>query len=828
MARMAGRIVRHLMALGLGMAALAGPARAAVPTGFSDTQVATLGSPTAIAFTPDGRMLITQQSGSLRVWNGSLVATPALTIPAASICSNSERGLLGVAVDPDFAANRRVYLFYTFEKSNGSCVNRVSRFTFSATPGQENQIDPTSELVLLDNMLSTAGNHNGGDVHIGKDGYLYVSLGDGGCDYANNSGCAGQNDAARDQHVLTGKILRITLDGNIPQTNPFQGAGTARCHPSGSTTAGNKCQETFAWGLRNPFRFAMDPNAAGTRFFINDVGQGAWEEIDLGQAGADYGWNCREGAHTNNTSGPCNPTPAGMVDPFFEYSHGGVVPGTSRSGCGSITGGAFVPNGLWPGYDNSYLFGDFVCGHIFKLTGSGASWTAADFATGLGGSSAVHLTFGPWGNGEALYYTTYAGGGQVRRVSYNVSGNDAPSAVAGASPTSGLAPLTVTFDATGSADPDAGDTLTYFWDFGDGTPEVSTTSLTIQHTYTNPGVFTATLRVRDNRFAFSPPATVEIQSGNRPPVPSIQNPGAAEAFAVGERVLLQGSASDPDDGALPAGSLSWTVILHHNEHTHPFFGPVSGNNVEIVAPQPEDLDATETSYLEIRLTATDSDGLAATVVRNFQPNRVPVTFETDPEGLDLTVQGTTTITGPETLTSWQGWGLQVFAPNQADTNGDTWVFSSWSDGGNQGHTIVTPASAATYTATFQLSETNGPADLYTLEPCRLVDTRTAGDGPALAAGETRTFQLTGACGVPATAKALAVNVTVFEPTAQGHLRINPAGTLTTATSAINFAPGLNRANNAQLALSPEGEVEVSCRMPGGSVHFLIDVTGYYE
>lgn len=826
MTRTAGRMVRSLFALGFGMAAIAGEARAAVPTGFADSLVASVGNPTAIAFTPDGRLLITQQSGSLRVWNGSLVATPALTIPTASLCSNSERGLLGVAVDPDFGTNRRIYLFYTFKKPGGGCVNRVSRFTFSETSGQENQIDPASELILLDNMPSTAGNHNGGDVHIGKDGYLYVSIGDGGCS-ADFARCAGQNDAARDQHVLVGKILRITLDGNIPPTNPFQGADSARCHQTGRTTAGNRCQETFAWGLRNPFRFAMDPNAAGVRFFINDVGQGAWEEIDLGQAGADYGWNCREGAHVNSTSGPCNPAPAGMVDPFFEYSHGGSVPGTTRSGCGSITGGAFVPNGLWPGYDGAYLFGDYACGNIFKLTQPGASWTAADFATGLGSSSAVHLAFGPWGNGEALYYTTYAGGGQVRRISYNVSGNNAPSAVAGASPTAGLAPLTVTFDATGSADPDASDTLTYFWDFGDGTPEVSTTSLTIQHTYASPGVFTATLRVRDNRFAFSSPATVEIQSGNRPPVPVIQNPGAAETFAVGERVLLQGSASDPDDGALPAGSLSWTVLLHHNEHTHPFLGPVTGNNIEIVAPQPEDLDATATSYLEIRLTATDSDGLSGTVIRNFQPNRVQVALETVPEGLDLTVQGTS-ITDPETLTSWQGWNLQVFAPNQTDTNGDTWVFSSWSDGGNQGHTIVTPGTAATYTATFQLSETSGPTDLYTLEPCRLVDTRTAADGPELAAGETRTFQLTGTCGVPATAKALAVNVTVFNPTAPGHLRINPAGTLTTSTSAINFAPGLNRANNAQLALSPEGEVEVSCRMPSGSVHFLIDVTGYYE
>lgn len=397
---MVRRTLRHLVLLGV-MLGWARAGQAAVPAGFSDTLITSVGAPTALAFTPDGRMLITTQPGSLWVWHGTLLGTPALTIPASSICSESERGLLGVAVDPGFATNRRIYLFYTAEKPGGSCVNRVSRFTFFSAAGQQNQIDPASELVLIDNMPSPAGNHNAGDVQIGKDGYLYASIGEGGI-----------AAAARDQHVLTGKILRITLDGGIPPTNPFTGLGTARCNVTGSTTAGNKCQETFAWGFRNPFRFAMDPNAAGTRFFINDVGQGLWEEIDEAQAGADYGWNCREGAHVNSTSGPCNPAPPGMVDPIYEYSH--------STGCGSITGGAFVPNGLWPGFDSAYMFSDFVCGKIFKLTQSG-TWSATDFATNLGSGSAVHMTFGPWGTTRALYYTTYAGGGQVRRISRRVS-----------------------------------------------------------------------------------------------------------------------------------------------------------------------------------------------------------------------------------------------------------------------------------------------------------------------------------------------------------------------------------------------------------------------
>ena len=413
---MTGRTLRCLILGGLMLAGMAETGWAAVPAGFSDTLVTSVGSPTAIAFTPDGRLLITTQGGTLRIWHGTLLPTPALTLSLCSSIAGTERGLLGVAVDPNFATNRRIFLFYTAP----GCFNRVSSFTFFSTPGQENLVDPASEVVLINSIPLAATNHNGGDLQIGKDGHLYISIGDGGCDYAGNSGCGGANDASRDQNVVLGKILRITLDGNIPAGNPFTGPGTERCHMNGMTmTPSNKCQETFAWGLRNPFRFAMDPNTAGTtvRFFINDVGQTLWEEIDEGLAGADYGWNICEGSHANGSTSPCPSSPPGMVAPIFDYPHG--TPGPAGvNNCNSITGGAFVPNGLWSGFDGSYLFGDFICGAIFKLTQSGATWSATAFGTGLG--SAVHLRYGPWGTTQALYYTTFAAGGQVHRISFRV------------------------------------------------------------------------------------------------------------------------------------------------------------------------------------------------------------------------------------------------------------------------------------------------------------------------------------------------------------------------------------------------------------------------
>jgi glucose/arabinose dehydrogenase/PKD repeat protein len=650
-----------------------------LPAGFTDEQVTPLGSPTALAFTPDGRLLITTQPGRLRVYqNGALVSTAALdlTTPTNVICSDSERGLLGVAVDPSFATpnNNFIYVYYTFNRA-GTCVNRVSRFLLSASNVA------SGETVLIDNIPSTAGNHNAGDVQFGRDGYLYVSVGDGGCDYAGG-GCGGSNDASRDQFELVGKILRITRDGNIPTDNPFTGTGTADCRFTGGTTPGNKCRETFAWGFRNPFRIAFDPNDGGTRFFVNDVGQNTWEEIDLAQAGADYGWNVREGHCANGSTTDCGPPPAGMTNPVHDYG---------RDIGGSITGGAFVPIGLWPSaYDGDYLFSDYVAGKIFRIEGTGAG-PRSEFATGLGGSSAVHLRFGPRAGSQALYYTTYAGGGEVRRIYFTAS-NGVPTAAMTASPTSGPAPLTVNFNGSGSSDPD-GDALTWLWTFGDG--QTATTSVaTTSHPYA-AGNYTASLTVRDSKGATSAPVTVAISSGNTAPTPTISSPAAGSTFFVGQTITLTGSATDLQDGTINPATLQWTVLRHHMTHTHPWFAG-TGNNLTFPAPAPEDLAATTNSYLEIILTATDSGGLTGTTNRNVQPKTVSITLATSPSGLQLTVNGSS-VTGPTTITSWQGWQLNLTAPARQAP----YSFVSWSDGGASTHPVVTPAAPATYTATYK-------------------------------------------------------------------------------------------------------------------------------
>ncbi|MDX6676115.1 MAG: hypothetical protein QOE31_167 [Solirubrobacteraceae bacterium] len=661
-----------------------------LPAGFSDSVVATVGAPTAIAFTPDGRMLITTQPGQLRVVaNGTLLAGAALDLSTVT-CSNSERGMLGVAVDPNYAANHFIYVYYTY-KGTGSCptgsstspVNRVSRFVLS----DQSTVDKTSEFVLVDGIPSTAGNHNAGDLQFGKDGNLYISVGDGGCDYLTPTNCAGANDASRDRNVLNGKILRITPAGGIPADNPFVSTlGSARCNLTGRTT-GTVCQETYAWGLRNPFRMAFDPNAAGTRFYIDDVGQNVWEEIDLAAAGADYGWNVREGHCANGSTTDCGAPPAGMTNPIFDYGR--------SDGCASITGGAFAPNGVWPApYAGTYLFSDYVCGRIFQLVPSGSTFTRTIFADALGSSSAVAMAFGPFGDTQALYYSSYLSGGTIHRISYGAA-NRPPTAVLTANPPSGPPGVSVTLDGSGSSDPDAGDTLTYLWDFGDGSATTQTSSPTTTHSYASAGTYTARLTVRDSKGASSTAATARIDVGNTPPQPVITTPAAGQRFAVGETIALRGSATDAQDGTLPASALSWTVVRHHATHTHPWLGPVTGNASSFSGAAPEDLAATANSYLEVVLTATDSAGATATVSRDVQPKLVNLTFATKPGGLNLQLNGTT-FAATRTWTSWDAWDVTVNAPDQG-RNG----FVSWSDGGARSHVIHTPTTARTYTATFR-------------------------------------------------------------------------------------------------------------------------------
>ena len=609
----------------------------AIPAGFTDTRVVGgLNSPTAMDFSPDSRLFVDEKDGNMRiVKNGMLLATPFLSVP---VDSAGERGLLGIAFDPNFATNGYVYAYYT--ATTPTIHNRVSRFT--ADPANPDKVLAGSEFQILNlETLSTATNHNGGAIHFGKDGKLYVAVGENA-------------NSANSQSLSTrlGKILRINSDGSIPSDNPF------------FNTTGAK-QEIWAWGLRNPFTFAFSPAANSSLMYINDVGQDTWEEINSGVKGANYGWPTCEGICSNPS----------FVDPIYTYNHNGAG--------AAITGAAFYESTQFPSeYKDSYFFGDYVSGFIKRLTPSNQ---VVDFLSGL--NSPVDLKVGPDGS---LFYLSI-GSGEVHKVEYSSGGNNAPSAVASGSPTSGAAPLTVNFTGSGSSDPDS-DPLTYSWDFGDSS---TATGINVSHTYASAGPYTATLTVSDGRGGINM-AYVNVSAGT-PPAGTIDTPAAGVKYNAGDTISFSGTATDAEDGSLPADAFKWVILLHHNTHTHPFeeFDGVKSGSFTIPTVGETDDDV----WYRIYMTVTDSSGLSTTTTRDVTPNKSTITLSSNPQGLQVNLDGQPKTT-PYTFVGVVGMSRTVQAVPLQDLSGQTYRVQSWSDGGSATHMISTPPLNMTYIANY--------------------------------------------------------------------------------------------------------------------------------
>jgi glucose/arabinose dehydrogenase/PKD repeat protein len=655
-----------------------------LPAGFSDAVVATVNAPTALTWTPDGRMLVTSKAGRVIVRRQDGTQTTALNI-SATVCDDTERGLVGIAVDPAFEVNHFVYLYYTREV-RGACgvenpnpVNRVSRFVL----GDDDSIAGTSEKVIVDHIASPRGHHIAGDLEFGADGYLYISVGDGICSLVQRSHCGPTNDNSQRPRLVLGKILRVTRDGLPAPTNPYATTpGSRRCtRPAGVPPGTGPCKEIFASGFRNPFRFARKP---GTNlFYVNDVGQDTWEEVNRLRRGRNYGWNVREGHCRRASTTDCGPA-GRFTNPIHDYRH--------RDDCRSITGGAFVPAGVWPGWDGSYLYGDFACGRIFRLVPrADGGFGRSTFMSGAEGP--VHLRFGPHGDQKALYYLSYFTN-TVHRIALT-RGNTEPVADFTYTPDG----LSLVFSGAASSDPDSGDRITrWAWDFGDGTSAVTTTPRT-SHTYAAEGPMQVGLTVTDSRGQSSTTTFKTVHAGEHPPTVSITRPGPDARFAVGQTVDLAAEAADAEDGTLPASAVTWTLLLRHANHFHPHFGPVTGGSVTTAYPPPENLRAGRTSRLVAVAEAVDSHGLTARARLVLLPRTVALTFRTSPAGGRLLIQGELRRT-PVSLESWVRYVIPVRAPDQR-IGGVPHVFRSWSDGRNRLHDIVSPAVPTEYVARFR-------------------------------------------------------------------------------------------------------------------------------
>ena len=721
----------QLVATGLAIGFLvlsSGSRGATLPTGFQESiAFSGLTNPTNVEFAPDGRVFVAEKSGIVKVFDSITDATPT---QFADLRTNVhdfwDRGLLGLAIHPQFPSQPYVYVLYTYDAPLGGtapvfndacgdptgsgCVvsGRLSRLQASGN------VMTGPEQVLIHDWCQQFPSHSIGDLAFGADGALYVSSGDGASFNYVDQGQTGNpcGDPASQGGALRSQDLRTTsdpttLDGTILRIDPASGSAL----PDNPGTGDSNARRIIADGLRNPFRLTMRPGT--NEVWIGDVGWNLWEEIDVvaDRLGAieNFGWPCYEGAARQSGYDSANLSvcenlyvQGGVVDPHYTYHHNQKVvngepcrpanPGSSTSS--SIAGLAFYQGGSYPpGYDNALFFADYSRDCIWVMfPGANGLPDAGNRATFVADAlNPVDLEIGSDGD---LFYVDL-NGGTIRRVRY-FDANQPPTAVATASPTSGAAPLGVSFNGSSSSDPE-GASLTYAWDLdGDGQFDDSS-AVTPGYTYSQPGSYAARLRVTDPMGAASTSAPVTITANNTPPTASITTPTTGATWRVGQTITFSGSASDQQQGTLPGSAFTWQLVLVHGAcpdcHEHPvqtWNGVASGS---FVAP-----DHEYPSQLELRLTATDAGGLSHQVTRGLAPRTVQLSFQTSPSGLQLAVGGSSSTT-PFTRTVIEGSANSVSAPTPQTVASTTYGFASWSDGGAQTH-IVTASAPATYTATY--------------------------------------------------------------------------------------------------------------------------------
>lgn len=383
-----------------------------------------LDQPTSVAFLPDGKILVTEKGGALKVFDadGSPLndSTDHFVAHDFDVDTESEKGLLNVLVHPDFATNRRLIFYYSAASQPDSRKNRVA----TAPLREDYTLDLGQEQILIDDIWGPA-NHDGGALAIAN-GMLYVGVGDTGC---NKSPITMQGEPrnyfATCLTNVNGKILRINLDGSIPSTNPlaslsevtscnntcpnYSANGCNGCDGNAPSELGAPRTEIFAWGIRNPWRIWADPQT--NYVWVGDVGENNWEEINvITEGGKHFGWPFREGSEgrpATTCAGVTTPDPGNCVDPVYAYPHADGL---------AVTGGPIVDDCRWPeALRNRYYFSDPYGGEIWSLavnsTRDGVTGERATVVTGLPGGGfqpggVVSFTMGPEG---ALYYVAITG-----------------------------------------------------------------------------------------------------------------------------------------------------------------------------------------------------------------------------------------------------------------------------------------------------------------------------------------------------------------------------------------------------------------------------------
>ncbi len=617
------------------------PSFASPPPNFQRNLIVGTGlnAPSGFGIAPDGRIFITERQGGVRVVKtGQLLPTPFTTLPSAA---TGDRGLVGVAFDPNFLTNHYVYFYYT---DAVDLHNKLVRFDASMDTAME------GGLLLYQTSDQSFSLHIGGTVQFGPDGKLYISIGDNG-----------NPPNAQDITNPHGKIIRLNRDGTIPTDNPFY-------------TIPGAAKEIWAVGFRNPFRFQFD--SVTGNMYEGDVGEASWEEINKVIKGGNYGWPDCEGY--------CKTPNSHFIDPIYAWFHNPNI----SAGSAAAVGGPVYHGDMFPAdYQGRLFFGDYAQGWMktMKLDSNGNNGGVEDFDTNVGTIVDIHTD----PKDGSLYYVDIFPGA-LYQVTYS-TGNHAPIANATADKVAGNAPLTVTFSSSGTTDPD-NDPLTYFWDFGDGTHATEANPTKI---YNNPGTYTVQMKVSDGQYtSLAVPIVIRV---GIPPTVNIIQPLDKSTYHAGDTIHYSIDAEDGALNDLSGNQVATTIVFHHQSHIHPFLGPVYGTTGNFTIPTTGE-SSPETWY-EMDVTATDGSGLSTTKAITIHPVESQLTFTANPIGLKILLDGIPTDT-PYPTAAVIGFQRKLSVPVYQQKDGTYFTFHNWSDGGEVIHVITTPPLDATYSAQF--------------------------------------------------------------------------------------------------------------------------------
>jgi glucose/arabinose dehydrogenase len=768
-----GRLLWLLMPLLLGV--VAAPACGySLPPGFkarvlplpkasSPTYVNGLQKPSTLDFAPDGTMFVAERNGRVLAFDSIEDSTPTLTANIlAEVHATGDRGILGMKLDPDYPTEPYIYLSYTYDApiggdSDDSPHEHLADGSDDCDTGEDAgclvsgrlariKINPATDVavggaqeppqeVLINSWCQQKLSHSIGDIEFDSSGALLMSGGDGASwstpdygqlsnpcnDPANEGGSLRSQDVrtpqtASDPTDYSGSLIRVDPDtGQALPDNPFSVTPLKNAQNEVDT----KAPRILAYGMRNPFRFAVKPGSDDV--YVGDVGWEEWEEINhltsppaSGQKAVNFGWPCFEGDASGSRKNSrwdavdkplCESlyaNPSSVQAPFFAYPHPGtpgydghLFPGDECDpSAGSSVAGLYFydPTGVDPSaqlpaeYDGSLFFTDASRGCIWTMKegskGQPDPATIENFFVHRSGDTLftpVDIVQGPDG---ALYVPNFYFD-EIWQIRY-FPGNQAPTLKLNVDKTYGALPLKVKFDASGSSDPDAGDHIQYAWDLnGDGEFSAYGSASTAEHEYTDAVNVSVGVRIKDD-FNHLETKTVLLYPGDKgpPSAVTIQKPLPTLEWVVGQPFEYKGTATDPDGETFASGlEPHWEFRNKHcpdacHEHLLNNSDTASGT----FTPEEHEFP----SHLRLLFTVTDSRGMSAGAEVEVFPRVVKIGIESEPAGIPLTLNGATD-TDPLSTKTMAGGKVNVAAPPIAEVAGQPYIFDSWSDDGARIH-----------------------------------------------------------------------------------------------------------------------------------------------